>query len=103
MTEEDVFDPSKNTLIERIAKFKVVANQIRIARAHNMPSFPNRKCLHLSAKEESMVFEAARNYWKYVCHTHTHTHTHSLSLSYVQSTTDVSTCKFQSRQGWYRK
>jgi len=82
MTEEDVFDPSKNTLIERIAKFKVVANQIRIARAHNMPSFPNRKCLHLSAKEESMVFEAARNYWKYVCHTHTHTHTFSLSLTH---------------------
>ena len=60
MTQESVFDPSKNTLMERIAKFKVVANQIRIARAHNMPAFPNRKLLSLSKKEEDMVFEAVR-------------------------------------------
>ena len=66
MTEEPVFDPAKNTLTERIAKFKVVANQIRIARAHNMPAFPNRKLLSLSEKEEDMVFEAARNYWKFM-------------------------------------
>lgn len=65
MTKEPVFDPVK-PLSERIAKFKVVANQIRIARALLQTPFPNRNHIRLSEKEEKMIFFAARLYWKYM-------------------------------------
>lgn len=65
MSEEDCFAPDK-PVRERLAKVKKIANQLTIARVHNMPEFPNRHGIVLSDKEKSMVFKCAEQYWTYM-------------------------------------
>ena len=66
MSEQDSLNRKENSTRKCLAKCKKIANQLNIARNHNMPEFPNRHNITLSEKEKTMVQRCAEKYWKYM-------------------------------------
>jgi hypothetical protein len=66
MSEEKCFDKETTKTRKCLAKVKKIANQLNIARNHNMPEFPNRHGIELSDEEKEMIQNCAKMYWKYM-------------------------------------